>query len=253
MSSKPLIFLACYPRSGSTILGELLSEPPKCWVFNETHIGIGGVGWSPTPGDRSYWSDKGKNLPHFHTRNYKSSYDTLMKAKKLIGVEQLGIKEIRSTGWEKVVQCEPNTKFIINSRDPRDIYISYYQLAKGKKLLKEQGIGHLCGIMKLEFKQQKAIMETQKYMVNTYEELTTNPEQIKKIRTFLENEVEEQGSVGEFLKGQQDRKQEHVKNGFELRKNEVTWKNFLDEPKVAEHVKIVERELAEMMEFFGYK
>ena len=76
----------------------------------------------------------------------------ILKAKKLIGVEQLGIKEIRSKGWENVVACEPNIKFIINGRDPRDIYISYYQLPKGQKILKEQGIEHLCGIMELEFK-----------------------------------------------------------------------------------------------------
>lgn len=134
---------------------------------------------------------------------------------RAIGVQQVGVKEVKHKGWEHYVRHFPDMKMIMLGRDPRDLYISAYRKWQYGTMLwhgpftpstaAEQFHAH--------FLRQVQMHEHVDSIQIRYEELCTDPSVVRDILSFIESPLERAGEVGQFMQLNPKRQHEHLKHG----------------------------------------
>lgn len=186
----PFIYICSTVRTGSTLLGELLTEENKAYIFHEP------------------WFTRGRFL------NYQYAFETLSRwgvdTEKLMGMDstvdilfylsdlfQLGVKEVRNIRWELYESVFDDIRWLIIVRDPRDVYISryYYNIRRKYPFRSPSDFFEEC---LPDIKRQIDVADKPNSMVVKYEDLCINSDAILDVRKFVESPVESEGFVGEF-------------------------------------------------------
>lgn len=132
-----------------------------------------------------------------------------------IGVQQVGVKEIKHGGWEHYLRNFPGLKMLMLGRDPRDVYISAYRKW-------QTGTTQWPGpftpesaaeALSAQFSIQLKMRETVACLDIRYEELCTDPQTIQNILSFSESPLETLGGVGQFIRAHPKRRLEYQLHG----------------------------------------
>ena len=197
----PFIYIASVMRTGSTILQEMLTQSPNSIILHEPRCY--GSKFKLQEYHRKvflqYNSNIIKTLENKHTINLKELDKLLLKY-----VQQWGVKEIRNAGWKNYLGVFPNCKIILTGRDPRDIYISCYNvLQRGKQWKPKFGRFNPTNLYREimpEFNKQQRLSERKKVLKIKYEDLCSKENIFPLVCGFVKSPLKETGKIGAFHK-----------------------------------------------------
>lgn len=203
---RPFLYIAAIRRSGSTVLAEMLTDPPRSFVFREPRLARGVL--DIKPGDAELLAPMGVDLHAFArrwsgvrrrwmVRGFRRELYPLLAAR----FDQIGVKEISHRRWARYDRAFPGMRIIALARDPRDIYLSVLDRA-GK------GAGSAAGIaatpeataaeINRQFRYQREMVDRRGAMRVTYEELCTDPGVFDRVREFVGSPLDRPGAPGRF-------------------------------------------------------
>jgi hypothetical protein len=221
---RPTVFIAALPRTGSTLLAELLTSLPTSFVFREPGLARGECKIKPDDAER--FAPLGIDLNAFAHNAAKPrgvlrrtpselvsafASDLLPALRRIVG--QIGIKEVDLAGWERYLQHLPDIRVVLLGRDPRDVYLSLADRTKmgfgfagergsepgagGFPIDPERAAAHING----QFTHQRALADRcaadgVPTLKLTYEQLVTDPEIFETVRTFTDSPLTEPGDAG---------------------------------------------------------
>lgn len=221
MSHYPFIYIASLPRTGSTLLSELLTDMPRSFIFREPHIGKND--FQPKPGDMQFLLDNyhvdllrmlrwrlwyafmWRRLRWLHIpQDYMVRFlkYTLLPMLQREGNLQIGVKEISHLGWQNYHKHFPNMKAIITGRDPRDIYLSMYHRWQKDGAYQKYDILNpvaMASVLNQQFAYQVAIHNCAGSLKVKYDVLCSDPGVIPEILKFVDSPLSVAGRVGQFL------------------------------------------------------
>ncbi|GAB4519461.1 MAG: hypothetical protein Tsb0013_23300 [Phycisphaerales bacterium] len=228
------------------MLSELLTDPPRSFIFREPGIARGRYELHPDdidalrpfggrPGEfKLRWSRwlrrrVARNAPSRFVRAFR---DELI-APLADHIEQLGVKEIAHEGWQRYADAFPDMRVIVLGRDPRDIYLS--MLDRRRK-----GVGQLKGetltprraaeLLLPEFEHQLEMAERLPTLNITYERLCTDPSAFDDIRTHVDSPQDRPGDAGRFNEANPQRRDEAaIHHGTLTNKRTDRWRRVDDE------------------------
>ncbi|MBD3307301.1 sulfotransferase [candidate division KSB3 bacterium] len=213
---KPFIYIAALRRTGSTLLSELLSVSPQSFIFREPGVARGNLNVKQPEADEllKYGIDLPLLRQQFLTRSPQDQiafFKHTLQSGPFASFSQVGIKEIRHSGWERLSQAFPDMRVILTGRDPRDLYLSLHAMAlrrqqPGKKPLKLKGVRgapvtpeHVAQDLLHEFQHQLAMFEQLPCLLIKYETLCTQPDDtIARIKKFIGHEALPSGRSGQY-------------------------------------------------------
>jgi len=220
----PFIFISSLIRSGSTLMLELLTQPPYSFIFHEPSL------------CRDKFITKDKNLKPIlnHGIDINSTLKTpILKSFKedimpLLQdhIMQIGVKEVWSSKWRNYINTFPNTKIIIMGRDPRDLYISVYYWRNRNRKAPRPLTPRRIRLLEGEMRKQREIFKTGKAIKVRYEDLCIKQEEtITKIKEFINSPIPTTGNIGEFLSSLTKRQREYKQHGNEITTSSIQrWK-----------------------------
>lgn len=249
MSERPpFIYISGLPRTGSTLISEVLTELPYSFIFNEPHLG------------KNYFAVQdqdliavracGVDLRAFRKRRLIKAF--LLRRGRWLGlsqdyfirefkrhlvpmlsrcVRQIGVKEIKHTGWENYAHHFPEMKVIMLARDPRDIYLSYFRLWKtGVVAWKgEFTPAKVANFINREFSLQLSISQSTETMKVRYEDFCTQPEMINRVKSFIKSQIPNSGKVGAFVSRHRIRRSEWDLHGGKITQKSINrWREESD-------------------------
>lgn len=210
----PFVFISSLTRSGSTLMLELLTQPPYSFIFHEPSL------------CRNKFLTKKKNLKailkydiDIHSilkrpmlKSFKRDVMPLLKE----NIMQIGVKEVWSGSWEKYVKMFPDIKIILLGRDPRDLYISVCYWRNRNKKIKPLSPKRI-KLLKTEIERQEEIFKSGKAIKIRYEDLCNNQEEIiDEIKKFINSPIPTIGKVGTLLSTLTKRKREYKQHGNKI-------------------------------------
>lgn len=208
-------------RTGSTLVSELLTHPPKSFIFREPHIGKND--FQLKPGDQeeilSHFDVhlanmlKGRRAFAFLQRrlrffNYRQDYMVRflkhsVQPRLNNGKAQIGVKEINNVGWQNYHRHFPNMKTILLGRDPRDIYLSMVYRRQNEGAYKKYNLDDprsIATVLNNQFQLQMDICQVTDSLPVKYEVLCSQSHIREKILTFVESPLTAPEEVGQFLR-----------------------------------------------------
>jgi Sulfotransferase family len=250
---RPFVYVASLRRTGSTMLANLLSDPPKAYVFREPRFGLAEI---RTPRENAkFFAPHGLDLI-----GTKRSLRKMERGAALARIaefveqcsahfEQIGIKEITHTGWEDVSRLFPEMRVVVTVRDPRDIYLSLYH--RRKELLQRGKLWFETQTLLPYLREQTdaifGLMARHSHLVARYEDVCADESWIARIREFVASPVTGTG----MLRAGADRG-DLAKHGTTIDSTRVgLFRRETDE--IARHnAMYLFEELADFAERFGY-
>lgn len=192
----PFIYISSLLRTGSTLLQEMLTKIPYSFIFHEPQFGL----------------NKFKNieLNEKGLKGYNINSSLLIKYHNLKSLSeifkdsdiQIGVKEIRNSGWKRYNEFFPEVKYILTGRDPHDIYISAYNVLQRSKSWKPSFLPFcpegLYKELESDIKRQFEIFKTQECIKVKYEDLCSDPKCFNKIKIFVKSPIPDIGNIGAF-------------------------------------------------------
>ncbi len=265
---RPFVYIAALRRSGSTILSELLTDPPKSFIFREPGIARGRYELHPDdietlrplggrPGDfKLRWSRwLNRRLARHNPAHFVKAFRDELIIPLSDRVEQLGVKEIAHEGWGRYARAFPDMRVIVLGRDPRDIYLS--MLDRRRK-----GVGRLSGetltperaaeLLLPEFEHQRTMAEVLPSLRITYERLCTDPSAFDEVRAHVDSPLQAPGSAGRFNQANPQRRDEAaIHAGSLTAKRTDRWRS-IDDTQATEACQEVFDRMREYAGYFGY-
>lgn len=266
---KPFIYIGSLPRTGSTVLGEMLSLLPHSFILQEPELGLTQCHFREN--DRKVFREKNIDLEAFQKR-WRLGY----KTKRLLGlagedymvaafknellpelsscVQQIGVKEVRNSGWRQYLQHFPQMKIILTARDPRDVYLSmYYRMKSGKVKWKEPfSPTAVAAILNGEFAHQKQMDDSVSCLKVKYEDLSTDSALWDKVKAFTDSAIPTIGAVGTFMSSSPKRQEEHSLHKGQITDQRVArWKDEADEQLVKDAQAAFDK-MPDFCAFWGY-
>lgn len=220
----PFVFISSLIRSGSTLMLELLTQPPYSFIFHEPSL------------CRNKFIVKDKNLQPI--LDYGVDINAILKTPILKSfkndvmpllknhIMQIGVKEVWNGKWENYLKVFPNTKIILLGRDPRDLYISVYYWRNRSKKKSSPLTSHRKSLLLREMKRQKGIFKTGSALKVKYETLCLEQDKtIEQVKHFINSPIPEIGVVGGLLSKLPKRKREYKQHGNKITASSVAkWK-----------------------------
>lgn len=229
----PFIYISALMRTGSTMLSEALTQLPHSIIFLEPYWGLNSFSLH-APGLKQLRA-RGVDLERFVKLRRPMAFllrrlrplgvmqdfmirevkRTLVPQLLAIGVQQIGVKEIRHVGWQHYVRHFAGMKMIMLGRDPRDIYLSTYRklqlggMTWHEPVTPETVARHLNAHFSLQLEMSQQV----DCLTIRYEELCTDPFQLPRILSFCQSPLESAGTVGSFLSSHPIRKGEYQRHG----------------------------------------
>lgn len=264
---KPFVYIASLRRTGSTVLSEALTSPPKRFIFREPKLAINR--FTVKKSDIELLSEYGIDLKPFVNRWAKknSFMRRMVKRGKLLAefneqivpqllskFSQIGVKEIYHKNWQEYYSNFPGMKIILTSRDPRDIYISvYYRAKKGKSTFKF-GFSpkELARDLNREFKYQLQMFNSSTCLKVRYEDFCTDSKVLDRALLFIGDESHEIGEIGAFNAHAPTRKDEYELHGSEISEIRVNRWQGEDDQEIVTNAHKLFKLMPEYNEFWGY-
>lgn len=261
MTAKhPFIYIAAIRRSGSTILSEMLTDPPRSFIFREPRLGRGV--FDVKPGDAELMADLGIDL-HTFARHWvcpvrkgramrgfrRKLYPSLLEH-----FAQIGVKEISHRRWRRYDRAFPGMRIVALARDPRDVYLSLLdRAAKGTETAREVADPAVAAeAINEQLQHQRDMIDQRGAMKVTYEQLCTDPGAFARIRDFCQSPLDEPGTPGRFNVSNVARADEAALHAGRLTPSRVErWKREPD-PKRQAAADEVFRLTREFADFWGY-
>ena len=247
--AAPFVYIASLRRSGSTVLSEALTGLPHAYMFREPRLGLGH--FSIKRDDQALFASHGVDLKAY-SRAFKSAGPAevvrrfaldVMPALRQV-VSQIGIKEIRSTGWELVAEHFPDMRVLITGRDPRDIYLSLRQRVESgtagwnREVTPSAVADHLLAEYDLQCQMEKALPSLRV----SYERLCTEPEVIEQVKAFVASPLPGTGTVSAFNAANPKRAAEAAVHGGSISDRRVDrWRREPDPERAAEAQELFDR------------
>jgi hypothetical protein len=250
------------------VLAELLTDPPRSFVFREPGVARGRYELHPDDADtlRPLGTDPrafhdrwrgfvrrriARHAPARFVRAFCDELVTPLSAR----VEQIGVKEIAHDGWERCARAFPGMRVVVLGRDPRDIYLS--MLDRRRK-----NVGHLTGeltperaasLLLPEFTRQRAMIDALPSLAITYERLCTDPTAFDDIRAHVDSPLEHPGDAGRFNEANPQRRDEAaIHAGALTTKRTARWRTVEDPDLRAQCRELFDR-MRDYAEFWGYE
>jgi hypothetical protein len=263
---QPFIYIAGLRRTGSTVLGEALTILPHSFIFNE-----------PRLGECTFWLHPGTDVLRQYVdldgfcrkhriqagvrRRLRLDMGYMLRAFKADLLQQIsphipqvGVKEVRHSGWCYYRELFPDMRVILTARDPRDIYLSMHRRRQDGKATWSGPFTpeRVASILNTEFEHQLEMSTKHPCFKARYEDLCTNPEIYQDIKKFCGSTIPEIGRVGYFNAIDPRRVAE-----YELHEGQITdkrihrWKTEQD-PSLQEEAGQMIGLMAGYCEFWGY-
>jgi hypothetical protein len=198
---KPLVYIAAVRRTGSTMMTELLSDPPACFVFREPRLPLGRLQLAKRDEPRRILREFGVRVEPVSKRMRSLPPREAIRVFRQFceesqdRIHQFGVKEIRHEGWERVGEEFPDMKVVITVRDPRDIFLSMWHrrdtLEQRHRRWMEPEV--LAEDVNRESRRLERIAERHDHIVVRYEDICRHPERIDEVRRFTDSTA---GGVG---------------------------------------------------------
>jgi len=259
------------PRTGSTLLSEALSRVPHAFIFNEPHLGKNY--FAVQEHDASILRPEGVDLFAFRRKHlaigfilrrfrwlgisqdyFLSVFRRELVPTLLIAVKQLGVKEIKHTGWENYLKHFPEMVVVFLGRDPRDIYLSYYRLWRTGVVSWREPFNPatLAEFFLREFSLQLALMDACPTIIVKYEDFCTRPACLEEIKAFTKSEIPVSGSIGSFVSQHPARKfEQETHRGVISGKSVFRWKKERDAALLDQSHQFFEK-VSDYARFWGY-
>ena len=268
----PFIYIAALMRTGSTLLSEALTAIPYSFVFHEPHFGKNFFR-SHDYQDQMF-AEHGIDLVRWRRQRLRIAFvlrrlrrfgfpqNFMVQQLKLLaqnemfdGQEaQLGVKEVRNLGWENYARVFPDMRVILTGRDPRDVFLSIYELQKRGPWHNKFAVtpDAVSAELDTEFRIQRKLSETFDCLKVRYEDLCTDPAVLESVKHFVDSPIPSSGSIGAFVGGQTSRLQEAAKHNAGISKTSVSrWRQEPDSQKLHDAVSTL-RKMPAYAEFWGY-
>lgn len=246
---RPFIYIASLPRTGSTLLSEILTQLPHSFIFHEPHLGKNYFAFQhndqaklkPYDVDLARFRKLRLPLAFFFRRlriiGYRQDYMVQEFKHKLIpqlseNLFQIGVKEIKHAGWQNYVRHFPEMKVVLTGRDPRDIYISMFEKWRRGSMLWKGSFSpnEVAARLRAEFQRQLSLRTATDTMLVKYEDLCTDPELPQKVRDFVNSPIPHIGEVGSFVATHPRRVNEYDVHGKQITDKRVNrWRKEPDE------------------------
>ncbi|MFH1482489.1 MAG: sulfotransferase domain-containing protein [Patescibacteria group bacterium] len=192
----PFIYISSLLRTGSTLLQEMLTKCPYSFIFHEPQFGLNKYK-NPEVNNQGLKSYKINLSKLIKNCNLKSLFETFKDSNI-----QIGVKEIRNSGWKNYNTYFSDIKYILTGRDPHDIYISAYNVLQRSKSWKPSFLPFcpegLYKELESDIERQFEIFKTKDCIKVKYEDLCSNPECFNKIKIFVKSPISDIGDIGAF-------------------------------------------------------
>lgn len=258
---RPFIYIAALPRSGSTLLGEMLTDFPRSFILREPRAGEGH--FDVKPAEIELLRSVGVDLDDFRRRHTawwrrrrlpRAIRDRLIPALPP-EMEQLGVKEITHAGWRRYADAFPEMRIIVLGRDPRDVYLSMHDVRRrGIGRFKDRDLtpAAAAALLSAEFERQRAMLARCRAMRVTYERLCTDPDVAAEIRGFVRSPLAESGRAGQFTATTDWRRDEAELHGGSVSSRRIArWRREADTRLVDQAHEVLER-MPAYAAFWGY-
>ena len=271
MHSYSFIYIAALPRTGSTLLSELLTDLPHSFIFHEPHLGKNYFALQPI--DQNYLEKYEIDVADFlkfrlpaafiyrRLRSWGYRQDYMMKAFKnqllpqlQATIQQIGVKEIKHTGWQNYVQHFPNMKVIMLGRDPHDLYLSMYRKWQRGSMVWQGDFTPktVAAQLEHEFQMQLSLKKETDTLCVRYEDLCNDTSIVKQIKTFVNSPIPELGKIGAFISSHPKRAIEHdVHKGSITNKRIGGWQ-YEKDVKLLADIQEFSSLMTQYREFWGY-
>lgn len=249
----PFVYIASLMRTGSTVVQESLTELPYSFIFHEPQL------------CRNKFNIKDRYLTDlkFDIKKIMPQPNIKIFTKQIIpklkkDIQQIGVKEIEHTGWDKYIKYIPNTKIILTGRHPKDIYISiYYWFARKKTNKWKDGRiltpTVLCESLMKDFRIQQQMRVEHKAIKIRYEDFCLHTEDMIQImKKHIDSPIPNIGMAGGFLSNNPKRIGEYKIHGEDVTSNRVCrWKKEQNDQLVKQANEFYEL-MKEYRDFWGY-
>ncbi len=230
------------------MLSEALTDLPYAFILHEPHLGKNY--FAIQQNDVIQLAQHGIDLPEFTKQRLRVAFllrrlrwagyrqDYMMREFKfkllpemLTQIQQIGVKEIKHSGWQNYVRHFPDMRVVMTGRDPRDIYISMHQKWIGGTLNWPRPFtpDHISQELNHQFQMQLALRNEAECMDVTYERLCTDKTVFDEILSFIRSPITKLGDIGTFVSNHPKRVSEHDIHGDKITSQRVhRWKNETD-------------------------
>lgn len=201
---RPFLYVAAVRRTGSTMMAELLSDPPACFVFREPRLPLGRLLLGKTGDPKATLARCGLDVGSVSRSMAELPPDEAVERFRAFWEEsagrigQLGVKEIMHEGWERVSRAFPAMKVVITVRDPRDIFLSMWHKRerlerRGRRWMEPEVLAE---DVNRESRHLEEIASRHEHRVVRYEEFCRDPGAIDAVRRFAESPARGMGLLG---------------------------------------------------------
>lgn len=167
---------------------------------------------------------------------------------------QIGIKEIFHKNWGLVRDSFPELRIVLTARDPRDIYLSLRsRYISGKAIWTGEFTPHrVAEHLNREFGYQREMFKQCGALKVRYEDLCLDPNELKRVLTFVDSDITTVGKLGEFLNSDENRVMEgKIHDGKITDKRVARWKSEASMQNVEEAIQVF-RLMPQYCEYWGY-
>jgi hypothetical protein len=257
---RPFVFIAGFPRSGSTAVAEMLTEWPRTFIQSEPGLTQGKLHLyalerlaEPFASSVSGALSEARRVLAETKPGGDILRAYLRRVVPLLPFEQVGIKEVafRRFLHRAVLEERPDARVVVTVRDPRDLWLSLEEMAGryDDPLWSYRGLGPDEAAERVEgiFRQVVELVERGALVVR-YEALCTDPAIAAKLLEFVESPVAA-GSFGLFTSDR--RNWEIDRHGGVLSSRSVgRWRSA--DPQARQRAERFAERLGAYRERFGY-
>ena len=205
-TTRPFLSIAAIRRSGSTILSEMLTDPPRSFIFREPRMARGV--FDIKPGDAELMAEHGIDLAGFVRRwsGFRKRWMVHGFQRELLPAlrerfDQIGVKEISHRHWRRYDRVLPGMRIIALARDPRDIYLSLVDRAEkdaGTARAVATDPGAVAADINRQFPFLREMVNERGALKVTYEQLCTDPDVFPRIAAHCDSPLDKPGAAGRF-------------------------------------------------------
>lgn len=272
MFPTPFIYISALMRTGSTMLSEALTQMPQSFIFLEPYWGLNSFSVGAPIHERLLLH--GINMRQFlrlrgtlaflirRLRPLGIGQDFMIREVKRslfpqlrsIGMQQVGVKEIKHKGWQNYVRHFPDMKVVMLGRDPRDLYLSAYRKLQLGSTAWQGPVNPETVAENLStfFSRQLRLRDNADHITVRYEDLCTDPAIMGKILSFCQSPLENVGDIGQFLRSDPIRDREHQRHGATISDQSVyRWQGEQNQTLLEDAFQFA-RLMHEYTSFWGY-
>jgi hypothetical protein len=212
---RPFVFIAGFPRSGSTAVAESLTEWPHAFVHSEPGLTQGKLHLyalerltEPFASAVSAAMSEAKRILQDTPPGGLLLRAYLNRVVPLLPFDQVGIKEVafRRFLHRSVLEERPDARVLVTVRDPRDLWLSLEEMSERYKdpAWSYRGLGPDEAAERIEaiFRQLRELVDMGALVVR-YEDLCSDPAVVSRVLEYVDSAARH-GSIGMVTRDRRD-------------------------------------------------